>query len=92
MASNRHRCGALSVRAKEIEGRISGIDDSVLAICAVFIAAFPGQAVLFRYTEPYVFPVKLLLLLGAEVTIETVARLVAISIRRPELRDALESW
>lgn len=65
-----------------------GGDDSVLAICAVFIAAFLGQAVLFHYTELYLFPVKLFLLLGAGVTFETVVRLVAVSIRRPKLQDA----
>ena len=37
MASNRYRFSPLCVRAKETEGRISGmgIDDSALTICAV---------------------------------------------------------
>jgi hypothetical protein len=45
-----------------------------------------------HYAELCLFPVKLFLLSGGGVTIETVARLVAISIRRRELRDAWESW
>ena len=67
-----------------------GIDESVLAICAVFIATFLGQAVLFTYTELYLFPVKLFLLLGAGVTLEMVVRLVVA--RRQQLQDAWESW
>ena len=65
-----------------------GIDDSVLIICAVFVATFLGQAVLFHFSKLYLFPVKLFLLLCAGVTLETVVRLAAVSLRGAKLQDA----
>ena len=61
--------------------------DAVFSVSAVFVATFLGQATLFHYTELYLFPVKIFLLLLLGVVCELLLALARAGTFEPVSRQ-----
>lgn len=62
--------------------------DAVFSVSAVFVATFLGQAALFHYTELYLFPVKIFLVLLFGVMVEILLALARAGRFEPASRPA----
>ncbi|MBR0741402.1 hypothetical protein JQ581_31170 [Bradyrhizobium liaoningense] len=62
--------------------------DAVFSVSAVFLATFLGQAALFHYTELYLFPVKIFLVLLFGVMVEILLALARAGRFEPASRQA----
>ncbi|APG10523.1 hypothetical protein BKD09_19540 [Bradyrhizobium japonicum] len=62
--------------------------DAVFSVSAVFVATFLGQAALFHYTELYLFPVKIFLVLLFGVMVEILLTLARAGRFEPASRRA----